>query len=376
MIFILKYDASTDPLTGIIFVIIFLAVFVVLGLIGDKTGDYSPMEKWSKNVPSERTGNRTKAAARRKRRRKLEEKYNLGYGSLSHHSDEDMDKIEPRRSSSPPVTNIEHKRLSDKEVEGLNKEIEVLENRITDIYSFVEKHYDKSKNLISIEPKDYGFYDEIIDPVEKTEVMVIEYLQNLKNKQRNYKFEWSYQGLIDGLCVYEITKTSKYNENQNFNIDDINSAFLENECIIEEPYLDEKLNVIVIPYLVPIDNLGFSRDLNKTETNQVIKDFCNKGDLINCEINNIKKVKRYGVNYHRYLLSKKDVLNEKRSRTISQSVKDKVWNRDGGKCVECGSNENLEFDHIIPHSKGGANTYRNIQLLCEPCNRSKSAKIG
>ena len=68
--------------------------------------------------------------------------------------------------------------------------------------------------------------------------------------------------------------------------------------------------------------------------------------------------------------------NKTRSRHISQSVKDKVWNRDGGQCVECGSNENLEFDHIIPHSKGGANTYRNIQLLCESCNRSKSAKIG
>ena len=67
---------------------------------------------------------------------------------------------------------------------------------------------------------------------------------------------------------------------------------------------------------------------------------------------------------------------KKRTRTITQNVKDRVWNRDGGKCVECGSNENLEFDHIIPHSKGGANTYRNIQLLCEPCNRSKSAKIG
>ena len=67
---------------------------------------------------------------------------------------------------------------------------------------------------------------------------------------------------------------------------------------------------------------------------------------------------------------------ETRSRHISQSVKDKVWNRDGGRCIECGSNEDLEFDHIIPHSKGGANTYRNIQLLCEPCNRSKSAKLG
>jgi hypothetical protein len=79
-----------------------------------------------------------------------------------------------------------------------------------------------------------------------------------------------------------------------------------------------------------------------------------------------------------YTISQKEEVEapKKRSRKISQKVKDLVWNRDGGKCVECGSNENLEFDHIIPHSKGGANTYRNIQLLCEPCNRSKSAKIG
>ena len=69
-------------------------------------------------------------------------------------------------------------------------------------------------------------------------------------------------------------------------------------------------------------------------------------------------------------------ITESRSRNISQEVRDKVWNRDGGKCVDCGSNENLEFDHIIPHSKGGANTYRNIQLLCEKCNRSKSDNIG
>jgi hypothetical protein len=65
-----------------------------------------------------------------------------------------------------------------------------------------------------------------------------------------------------------------------------------------------------------------------------------------------------------------------KNRHISQSVKDDVWNRDGGVCVQCGSNQNIEFDHIIPHSKGGSNTYRNIQLLCEPCNRSKSDKIG
>ncbi|MEI8270115.1 MAG: HNH endonuclease [bacterium] len=55
---------------------------------------------------------------------------------------------------------------------------------------------------------------------------------------------------------------------------------------------------------------------------------------------------------------------------------DKVWNRDGGRCVNCGSQENLEFDHIIPFSKGGATTYRNMQLLCKKCNIDKSNKLG
>ena len=70
-----------------------------------------------------------------------------------------------------------------------------------------------------------------------------------------------------------------------------------------------------------------------------------------------------------------DFLPDFLSRRISQKVKDLVWNRDGGKCVQCGSNMKLEFDHIIPFSKGGSNTYRNIQLLCEKCNRNKSGKI-
>jgi 5-methylcytosine-specific restriction endonuclease McrA len=61
---------------------------------------------------------------------------------------------------------------------------------------------------------------------------------------------------------------------------------------------------------------------------------------------------------------------------IPDDVQVFVWNRDGGKCVKCGSQENLEFDHIIPLSKGGSNTARNIQLLCETHNREKSNSIG
>lgn len=66
---------------------------------------------------------------------------------------------------------------------------------------------------------------------------------------------------------------------------------------------------------------------------------------------------------------------EERSRHISSKVRLEVWRRDYGKCVECGSKERLEYDHIIPFSKGGSNTARNIQLLCEICNRKKHNKI-
>jgi len=68
--------------------------------------------------------------------------------------------------------------------------------------------------------------------------------------------------------------------------------------------------------------------------------------------------------------------NTPHRQSIPDSVKSFVWNRDGGKCVKCGSRENLEFDHIIPLSKGGSNTARNIQLLCEKCNRQKGNKFG
>lgn len=67
--------------------------------------------------------------------------------------------------------------------------------------------------------------------------------------------------------------------------------------------------------------------------------------------------------------------DESTDRNIPTSVKMYVWQRDGGKCVQCKSQEKLEYDHIIPVSKGGSNTERNIQLLCENCNRKKGATI-
>jgi hypothetical protein len=63
-------------------------------------------------------------------------------------------------------------------------------------------------------------------------------------------------------------------------------------------------------------------------------------------------------------------------RIIPTKVKLAVWARDQGRCVECGSTDNLHFDHILPYSKGGTSiSAENVQLLCMRHNLGKSDKI-
>lgn len=52
----------------------------------------------------------------------------------------------------------------------------------------------------------------------------------------------------------------------------------------------------------------------------------------------------------------------------------KVVRRDGQVCAVCKNNvldDEIEFDHIIPFSRGGATTPENLRVLCRECNRKK-----
>lgn len=60
---------------------------------------------------------------------------------------------------------------------------------------------------------------------------------------------------------------------------------------------------------------------------------------------------------------------------IRPAVRKRVHERDGWRCVRCGSTDNLTIDHIIPWSLNGPDKEENLQTLCGSCNTAKGARV-
>lgn len=339
--------------------------------------------------------------------------------------------------------NLNNNLSEDLEKINLKEGIVDYKKEIEEICQFVEKRLDKASNTILLDPEECkGFYEDIPDLKEKTEVLVIEYIQQLKEHDSVKSYEWSYLGFDGGYHKYLISFTginSKALENLIEVIDYFMTYHQDGAYLFEDDFsgqwvqfsspfgtyysvdtsilndkgeiIDRNINSVASAVFKDCDLIEeglYSRKItDKPEEGAIflLRAFFEVFDLKKVKLrfrtNNGEKFENsqyvledliFEFNYFEYVslmknyssdsflkLSEKENLTSnksKRSRRIRQSTKDKVWRRDEGKCVECGSNENLEFDHIIPFSKGGANTYRNIQLLCQNCNRSKSDKIG
>ena len=75
----------------------------------------------------------------------------------------------------------------------------------------------------------------------------------------------------------------------------------------------------------------------------------------------------------------KTIRNASSNFIAKKNVKEYIFNRDNNKCVKCGSEENLQIDHIISVYKVINNEYpldklnieENLQTLCKRCNIEK-----
>ena len=161
---------------------------------------------------------------------------------------------------------------------------------------------------------------------------------------------------IELLKTYFKIKEGDFIENRYSEIEDVLQRQFERQYTDNKiDYLESMHNV----YLQEIFDLSYDQ-FDKFKEREIISALARGADIT--ELDKAKYPKSASLK------------SEVAGRHISQEVKDLVWNRDNGKCRECNSNQKLEFDHIIPFSKGGSNTYRNIQLLCEPCNRKNQIK--
>lgn len=66
------------------------------------------------------------------------------------------------------------------------------------------------------------------------------------------------------------------------------------------------------------------------------------------------------------------------SRSIPRVTQIRVVKRENQICQSCGKSvrdEDIEFDHVIPWSKGGSSDESNIRLLCKACNRKRGERF-
>ncbi len=125
-------------------------------------------------------------------------------------------------------------------------------------------------------------------------------------------------------------------------------------------------------YIILFNDSLYQVTLNKSESEYELEDLAILiKEKIYKENKKFEQIKKQVELYEKF----EESSQPERREPIPEDVKFEVWRRDGGKCVICGSQKNLEFDHIIPFSKGGSSTARNLQLLCQDCNRRKSDKI-
>ncbi|GAB2024463.1 hypothetical protein OfM1_05340 [Lactovum odontotermitis] len=105
-------------------------------------------------------------------------------------------------------------------------------------------------------------------------------------------------------------------------------------------------------------------------------EWCWENERLSADEVRVKLYLRHNSNQREIERGKEMIAAEDRRKAtkrteISDEVRQLVWERDKGRCVRCGSKENLMFDYIIPLTMGGASTAENMQVLCVTCSSKR-----
>lgn len=58
----------------------------------------------------------------------------------------------------------------------------------------------------------------------------------------------------------------------------------------------------------------------------------------------------------------------RQDRAAYDLLRRSILQRDGWRCQNCGTRQQLDVHHIVPRSRGGADHERNLITLCRSCH--------
>lgn len=128
--------------------------------------------------------------------------------------------------------------------------------------------------------------------------------------------------------------------------------------------------------LLPYDDCDVSELLAQLDKNGLIKRYIKDGDFI--QITNFCKHQDPHYKEKSSEIPAPDGHSDSGATGggVSEEVRQRIFDRDKRRCVECRSKEDLSLDHIVPRSKGGTHDEDNLRTLCRRCNSSKNNRLA
>ena len=138
-----------------------------------------------------------------------------------------------------------------------------------------------------------------------------------------------------------------------------------------------RIKAEIFPYREEITKSVIDEYLNFLSTNR----FINRYSIAGLSIIQIKAWAKHQNPHHKEIASVLPSQPDHRDTVcdgyipLSNTMREKIYERDGKICAYCKSTKKLNIDHVTPINKGGNTGECNLQVLCSSCNGLKGNNI-